>query len=578
MKKLFLLLFCSSTMLSASAQDIIYYEGQGRSEIDSDTFGGDFIDNDSTSTRRDLNGRFLFDLGINIEPNKDFRATTLLRFNNAFGGFYSEGSSLEFRQILLQGVLADKFNYQIGDMDLQLTPYTLFNNDEIYNEFESDIFALRRDVMNYENFNVDNNWRMQGIQTNTTLKFDKTVDKIDINVFGTRVRESDIATTPDRLFMGGNVNITQSKAFELGLNAANMFDVVGTSNDTATTYVNSVYTAKFKVNHTLGNIDLSLLGELGTSKLNLENVEAKIDSTQNGGFYDIGILADLKDFNTTIKVSYRMVNDEFNSPGAQSRRIYSGPQHAFLATPNIFANGLNGLATRNQTLFDRISDQGFYNQSLSPTLMNYNPAYNNVTPYGQATPNRQGVTIDIEHGNKDSLLFAHLTTDILSETIGEGMVEKRNFTSIKGGFLLNINQLIGSKKLLALNSGFKIEKTTRDAGFTSINLSSTLLDLGLAIETFDKLDLLIGLKSLTANGNEYYNTRISDFNDISSIDLIEMDFTETMTGLGLRYRFSDKSFFTINADIISYKENMSDVYADRDYKINQYYFNYTVRF
>lgn len=565
-------------MVLASAQSIIYYQGLGRSEIDSDHIEGEFMDDDTVSDRRDLNGRFLFDLGINVEPGKQLRATAVLRLNNTFGGFYSQGSNLEFRQILLQGVLAEKFNYQIGDMDLKLTPYTLFNDNENYYEFESDLFGIRRDVVNYENFNNGNNWRLQGIQSSTTLKYDKVVEKVFVNAFGTRVRRSNITTTPDRLLLGGNVAITQSDFFSLGLNTVNMLDVVGTSNDTSLTYENHVHTANFALNKTVADIPLALIGEFGLSKTNIQNATADLDSTKNGDFYDIAITADIKKINTRIALSYRSVNDAFISPGAQSRRILSGPQNMYFTPTTLFTAGLNGSGLRNQTLYDRITDENMFNQSLSPTLMHYNPAYNNVTPYGVATPNRKGLSFDVNHGNKDSLLFAHVHADLLSETIGEGQSERRNFTAIEGGLLLNVSKLIQTKRLLALSSGFKLEQTKRASNTTSVDLSSTLLDVGLAVETFKKLDLLLGLKTVSASGNEYYNLRGADLNDISNYIALDMDFKETVSALGLRYRFSDVSFFTLNANLISFDEKQDDLYAKRDYTISQYYFNFTVKF
>ena len=575
MKKLVVALF-SSAILYASAQDVLYYKGMGRAEISNDHLDSSapFMENDSTTERRDLNGRFVFDLGINVEPNKELRAIALLRLTNQFGGFYSQGSNLEFRQILLQGVLADKFNYQVGDMDLELTPYTLYNNDEIYNEFESDIFAIRRDVMNYENFNNGSKWRMQGMQTNTTLKFNKAIESISLNGFGTRVKKTNFIDTPDRLFMGGDIAIKQSDLLEIGANAVNLFDVVGTTNDILYSYNNSVISGDYSIQYDLdsNNFKLIAFGEFGASKFSYEKVSTDETYTTDGAFVDLGLTAKSKKYNSEVTVSYRSVNNSFNSPGAQTRRIYAA------GNPGLFPTGLNGNLSRSQNLFDRVSDQSLYNQSLSPTLMDYNPAYNNATPYGRATPNRNGISIDLKNGNRDSVYFVHLKADLLKEGVGEGIEETRNFTGIGSGFVFNVNKLLDFNKRIVLSTGFKMETTTRDAGAASVDLSSTLIDLGLSVEVVKDLDIIMGLKQFSAKGNEYYNTRSQFVNEILVYNPIEMNFAESVTGFGLRYRFSNYNFITVNADFISFDEKNEDINPNGDYNMKQVYFNYTVKF
>lgn len=234
--------------------------------------------------------------------------------------------------------------------------------------------------------------------------------------------------------------------------------------------------------------------------------------------------------------------------------------------------------SRSQNLFDRVSDQSLYNQSLSPTLMDYNPAYNNATPYGRATPNRNGISIDLKSGNRDSLYFVHVKADLLKEGVGEGIEETRNFTGIGGGFVFNVNKLLDFDKRIVLSTGFKMETTTRDAGAASVDLSSTLIDLGLSVEVVKDLDIIIGLKQFSANGNEYYNTRSQFVNEILVYNPIEMNFAESITGFGLRYRFSNYNFITVNADFISFDEKNEDINPNRDYNMKQVYFNYTVKF
>ena len=46
-------------------------------------------------------------------------------------------------------------------------------------------------------------------------------------------------------------------------------------------------------------------------------------------------------------------------------------------------------------MLDIVSDPSVYNQYLSTSLMDYNAMYSAVNPYGDATPNRIGMTAEM---------------------------------------------------------------------------------------------------------------------------------------------------------------------------------------
>ena len=63
--------------------------------------------------------------------------------SEAFGG---GGVSFNVRQLTLKGVAGNKIRYELGDIDLSASPYTLFNNHEEGAVSENSIFSTRRDV------------------------------------------------------------------------------------------------------------------------------------------------------------------------------------------------------------------------------------------------------------------------------------------------------------------------------------------------------------------------------------------------------------------------------------------------
>lgn len=559
----------SVMVLAQDDPSVIYYQGQGRTEIGVSNFDetSNFIEDDTTSERRDLSGQFLFDLGINIEPNKLLRVNSILRITNEFGGFYSQGSALSFRQVRIYGVVGNKLAYQIGDVDLQMTPYTLYNNYDMFNSFESSIFSQRRDIMKYENFNTENQWRLQGAQTNFSVIPQKLLSEIKFDAFGTRIRQTDYLTTPDRLLTGGTISLLKDQSFYLKGHGISLFDVVGTSPDTLANVQNTIFSGEVMYTQTLGGKDFYALVEGGRSLLKGDDLTQDIHPSATGTYFDGKLGYKSVDKSTQLSVGYRRVSDRFNSAGAQSRRVYADK------TPSLFAAGLNGVS-RQQNIYDRMIDSKLYSQSISTRLMAYNPIFGNATPYGKATPNRSGINLHFNTGNKDSLLYVLMEADLLSEIEGEGVSEKRKFVMLQGGVNINISKAVGFEKLLALTLGSKYEKTTR-SGNANIDLSSVCFDAGIEWEFLKSLDLLAGYKMVNGKGNEFDNV-YDGFNNIIQYESETLyDQTQSVAAIALRYRFSDYNFITFSGNFVSLNDRQNQ---ELNYKYDQVYVNYTLKF
>lgn len=563
--------------LQAQQNNTVYFTGLGRAIVSNNSLKGNVLENDTVSGVRDLNGTFFFDLGINVEPAEYLRAIALLRVQNEFGGFFGIGSFLEFRQLTIQGVIEDKVNYQIGDMDLKSTPYTLYNFDPVYNDYESELFRMRREIAEYENFMTDENtWRLQGVQVGTQLNVSKVMDNVGVNLFGTRIRKRDVLAIPDRLLYGGNLdfNIIQDK-IQVGINHVGVNDIAGSVQNNEVFFNNQVFTADFKLNFGNEIFGISPFAEAGINSYENSRIIDDTSASNNDAFFDGGVTASLKKLGLDLTVSYRQVGDDFISPGAQSLRIGN------TLTPALFsdqANATEGLLSiagnRRMLLMDRYTDPSVYDVSIDSRLMPYYPEFGNITPYGRATPNRQGVSANVTYGNKDSLIQVSVGTDILQEKLGEGTTETRKFFGIKGGTWFNLHQLVDFEKHLVINAGIRMENTTRGAG--NIDLSSMLIDAGLDIEVAKNFDLLAGLKMFSASGDEVYVFR-DEFNqiDLSSFINYTVDMVETDITFGAKYRFSNFSSLSVQGLLVSYDDKTDDT---QNFNISQVFFYYTLAF
>ncbi|HXA01950.1 MAG TPA: hypothetical protein VNW99_08180 [Cytophagaceae bacterium] len=521
---------------------------------------------DTINAHRNNAGHALIDLGININPDKKTEILAVMRLRSDLSGFFGAGNTAFLRWLSIKGIIGKGIAYQVGDIHLKLSPYTLFNNYAEGSVNEAAIFSnLRRDYSYYENFNKGNYWWQQGAHTNFTFAFKSPVmEKIRIDAFVLRNRAANsIFGGPTALHAGGRMEISQSRFLNLTANYINLYEVGATtsSDSSARNPVGSIeLNSKLVDNAGLG---INLFGETGFSQLNFDKYPSK-PTNAKGTFFDGGLGATLKSIGLSIKGSYRYVSADFYSSGAQSKRVNFNNNPALFRTygDNPFAPNTRGI-----TIFDLVRDPNIYNTHISYQLQAYDPRLANTMPYGKATPNRKGLVLETVW--KDSLEKAHLhvTGALLSEVNPINSTNFRKFTFMRAALDLNVHQWIGFKKRIILNGGMQYEHTTRSGTSSeSVDLKSILVDAGAEIEIFKKLDVLYGMKMLNSKGNEYLTVR-NNFNAISSVPTpFITNGIQNMMAFGLKYRFSPNSYLTLQDHIFNYKDKSND---SLNYSINQ---------
>ncbi len=515
---------------------------------------------DTTNPNNTSKGNVLMDLGININPDKKTEIQAIVRFTNNFSGFYTAGAAATLRQLYVKGTVAKFFNYQVGDLYMKLTPYTFFNNNSEGSVNEASVFSdLRRDYTNYENLsNRGNAWWQQGAATNFAVAFNKSfLDTIRVDGFFLRNRAS-YAVIPSSFHAGGKITITQSSRLKLAFNYLDLFDLGANKIIDSLTTSNPVSSGEVDLKIVDGkNTQLKLIGEGGFSHYAFKGYN---ESQKDGYFYDAGLQLNLKPSNLIITANYTHVDPRFYSSAAQTKRVN------YLATPTTLTNYNNNL-TRGITVFDLVRDPSIYNQGIVRTLMSYNPIYGNAQPYGKATPNRTGVQLNAQY--KDSLqrIVADVDAAYLSDIIGEGSANLRTFIVLKGGVDFNIHKFFDWKKRLIVTTGYRYESTNRGGDtLQSIKLVNNLMDLGLEVEVFKKMSVLGGYKMLTAQGNEFVAVR-NLFNEITNFTpLKNINVSQTIIAFGLKYRFSEKSYLTIQDHLFTYQDKTT---GSKNYSLSQ---------
>ena len=225
---------------------------------------------------------------------------------------------------------------------------------------------------------------------------------------------------------------------------------------------------------------------------------------------------------------------------------------------------------------DMVYDDRLYNTQIDTRLDTFKLQYTNAEPYGVVTPNRTGVTVDVKYTeSKKEALDIFLKTSYLSEVIGVGTAEKRNFLLIKGGFDFHINKLFDYDRNITVNLGAQMESTNRGGTeIETVDLSSTLIEAGLEAELVDKLDFLVGAKLFSTNGIEYAAVR-DEYNNIFRYNTINIDQKETLLATGLKYRFNENIFLSAQFIKSNWKNNLKD---EDSYNINRVLLLFDMRF
>ncbi len=582
MKKVLLfigLAFIGLTTLAQTANPKIQFNGVARGDMLHNWLASD----DTTNVDQSLGGAALVDLHLNIHPNEAIRIHSTLRVKNAIGGFWGQGATLELREISIKGVAGKVLKYRFGDIDSKMTPYTLWNYDGECTNNEADVFNFIREIRHQENFNYGNAWRNQGADLSWRLGFDKGVESIDFTTFAMRNRSLDDGKTPDRLQAGGTMKFHITNSSQIGFNYINLFDLPKTVSKTYyEKYTNGVGTSDFSF--FIGRIHA--FGELGFSTINyVDTADTKTVNTK-GNFFEVGLEYGLVGAHPYLhdalpplsaRVSFRRVNQNFFSAGAQSKRInYTSDVNVL---PVVGTNSYN----RTIALLDLLTDDAIYNQAISYGLMDYEMIFNNVTPYGKATPNRQGFDVALTYNAVDSTFDTDVEIQLLQDVAGQGSEKKKNYLLAQWKGNVYFDKIFGWNKSVSVTAGYQFASASRDEDrvykmskdlVEAVDLHSHTIDLGTSIELINRLDFLLGTKMLFYKGSDF-KAILNDFNETVKYNCETYDGSQILSAAGLRYRFNDNISLTLQYDRFNLKDNLDE---GNSYKINQAFLLFNVLF
>ena len=533
----------------AQTDEKIWFDGLARSYFARDAIDKNVID-DTLSARNASNGYNLLDLNTHVNPIDDIEIFAQIRIKNSFGGFFGSGTEIDSRQLRVNGTINNKVRFSVGDLFLKQSRFTLFNYDEELSEFENDMFKPYRDIIHYENFYTENRWRLQGIQTDFSFSFDRHIKNLAFDFFITRPRGSRQISfdnySSDLLLSGGSMVSELNNHFTLKNDYINLFEVSSSGNQNISVR-NPVY--QTTLSHCSGNNEHYIEQKLEVgfserywfhSELDNDNADSISNKTQ-GLFLELENSYFKKDSTFDFSLGYRYVDPDFRSAGAQTRRLDYGEGNI----NSIYPLYTNMQTIRPTSIFDLIANDRLYNQDLSSILLTFNPIYSNILPFGDATPNRNGVYFNGKYTNKNKIILGKLNAGFFREVIGQGTPDKRRFTLLKAALKLNIHRFLKLRKELSFSLSSENEFTKRGGNsVSSIDLRSNQLNLSLNAEFAKRFFIQANYRQFNVKGNEFITQR-NNFGEITYFSFTDFNQKDKMLSIGILNKLRENIYANI---------------------------------
>lgn len=538
-KNILVVLLLLTNFVFAQEKKIDFY-GAGRFNMINSGIEGNILSQDTTNPRKQQTGYALFDLGFHIRPNENTEIKATTRVQNDLNGFWGGGINYQLRELYLRGLLFKKIAFQVGDLNTKMTPLTLYNFTEEAGENQVKALQLFQEINHYDKFYGDNSWRQQGAQGHMVFDFKKYLNQVKVSGLITKNKQTDYFSVPDRLFSGFTIATKSFNHLQVSYQMAQTFDVQNTAMFSNSHFKNSVHSISIKDAYKLANWLLGVDIEIGKSFVDYSQYQNQVKNPEGNSMNGtISLKNDAHKIAVELGINY--TSTSFRSMGSQTRRINWNQ----IATQ--FPYYTNREIPRPAGLIEIMTDPIFFNTQLNPQLSYFDPLYENIRPYGMATPNRQGysasVTWKAPFHDCVQLKASYLNEQ---EITGQGTTELRQFNEIKAQASIQLNELYAGKKKFDLSLSYKKQETNRagNKAIDGIHLNSEFIKAGLNYGLYDQLSIELAGILFNASGNEFIANR-NTVNDIDFFSAYQTQLKEHIYISGLNYQFGPNTCLKI---------------------------------
>lgn len=524
-------------------------------------------------------GYALTDMGLHILPHSQVEIHAQLRVRSEYGGFWGSGLTLDLRQMWIRGLVNQKLRYQVGDVDYRMSPFTFYNHEEWILSNPSLLNSPTLGMIEYDLFqNSNRTRRQQGVVVEMGGVIDPWDLSLNASLFTTRIAASDFGSTPDRLLSGGRLRWNAGSSLHGKVNFVQLYDLARTANQPYLLHHPVLSTewgwAPSPAQGRFWSLDAEAgLTRLGWNKADPGNPTVQDRPTLTDGFGWMrweSPLGRRKSGRSPWKGSLQAwyTGSDYRSAAAQTKRINAS------RSPMAFKRLESMNVLRPMALNDLYRDASLYQTQVVAGLMEYDPGYGNALPYGLATPNRQGLGLNIAKTvDSTSLWNQSLEVQLLADVRGQGVNNRRMFWLADWRNEWSLHSLLNLRKAWSLSTLVRMEQTTRpdasgdaiqsDVGLTNLQASfQTRWELGSSWSAFAEWQLYRSL------GHDYYAVR-NAYSEVVDYSRVDLDRTEQWIGAGLQYTMGDRFEAQLSTQQFVWRNGTAAMQARYPWNISQ---------
>lgn len=509
------------------------------------------------------------DLVFNTTLSEKIYLEGTFRVENIMGGYWGAYGMYGIKKLFAKGEL-DFVDFYLGDYPAKNTSFTLMPVEN-KNIFESDIFKWKREDNKKELNFSDDAWPLSGIAVSKNFKLIEGILSLNYKIFGAflgreggyniKIYDEELQAFVPYIFAHNQFLYSVTP----GISLFNIADIKGTYLKIFDAKDSGALDKPAKDNSVIsidGNLNLLDRLIMLTGEYAIANYDPAVDykdSTITGYKEKQGLatkvegkinLEGLLTFinNIIIKGGFLSVEKDFVSYGAQTRIYDSKRNNQFILTQNNTWNvNSSGLNPQSYEVAGGMYPFTRYNNSIvTGFYLPYDIREELAFPYGEATPNRQGMYFGGEINiNNNKLtgtygLFSEIEREeiMIDPLAGQKVLVKlREFQVINAGALINIFGI-------NINGGIKKESVENGSSLYPASLELLTMDGGLKYNLFSNLTLLCGIKQQQWKGKEV----------IQNTGKINIEGSVNYNAIGIEYKIYEQAGIKISYSKAEYED------------------------
>ena len=522
----------------------------------------------------DYNAVIFMDMNLKSVPVPNVLFNTTLRFYRTVGDYYADPIAANATEINLRWISLSDFNefftLTAGDFYAHYTPLTLWNYDvPVYTFIEpTSFYRTRKDLEDFVYADHEPDWRLRGFQLSTKVAWpnDDVLSFLKFQAMGGPLKQATQYRFGD-YFAG-----SQTSMSFFGDN----LEFMGTGlliwddpNSDSTPYnpnINLTWAHQYQIGSLSSRLNIPFAGDInlgGTVEWAGSDYQDDINNPQKQ-FQDTAVMAtgvlNVSGFHMSAK--YINVGSFYYSPGAQTNQYTPGNGSGIYLTSNEFLDdGLDGY----------LNNYPIQNTN-EPSFAPYDRMEENMLPYGDATPNREGmvanISADIGDGGwlKPQFQFVPGVPGLQMQEIQpnyvlngsgtgvtavDGNIIPRTFNDYEGALTINFAKAFGLKgKTYQVSVDYKDQVTNLGGGLSPYLVDTFIAstDFTVPVSGFDSIVLSAAYEEAFATGGEYTLTGQGSPNSLAAYQFYlgtpgqytytPLNVTKITWAFGLMYPFS----------------------------------------